>query len=121
MKSNEKLKQIAVDLFDGKIFCDRHIPEGEQYMLASIFMPIALSGLPDISDEKIRDMAFLFEYNSQAMPRSINGYPIFGSVQYLNKKEAEQMFKFYEEYKTLKEEFQGTNMANTHKNISRVK
>jgi hypothetical protein len=99
MRTEEELKQLAKDLLDDKIFTDAHIREGDDSLLGSIFMPIIFI------DQKQRDkmeaecVSVLFEYYSKAGPRSINGYPMFTSMNYMTKDEWEKVFNYHEKMK----------------------
>ena len=107
-KTEKDLKQIAMDLFDGKIFSDRHISENEAHMIGNVFMPIALGAFKDTPEEELKNIGMIYEYLSEAGPRSINGMPMFMSFRYLTKDEAKDMFVHYEAYKKLKEEFENS-------------
>lgn len=102
-KSDAELKQLAMDLYDGKIFCDRQVKN--QSDLSMVFMPIVFGAFADKTEEEVNDIGLIFEYMDKAMPRGINGMPCFGSCRILPKSETEKMFKFFEDYKALKESF----------------
>ena len=70
-----------------------------------IFMPLALGVLSEMDKEEVKDIGLIYEYNDQAGPRGINGYPMFMSCRYLSKKDTNTMFDIYTEYKTLKDKF----------------
>jgi hypothetical protein len=96
-RTDADLKQIAEDLYSGKIFCDQHLENYEQ--LRFVFMPLGLGGaefLQTLIDAKAK---FIFEYLDKAGPRSVNGYPSFFSFQYLNGEDVAKMFGYYEKIK----------------------
>lgn len=102
------LKQIAIDLYDGKIFCDAMISEHDgSRMIGAIFLPLMLGAIT--SEEDAKDIGMVYEYLSEAGPRSINGYPIFFSCKFLRKNEMEKFHEYYNAYKNLKETFQKLN------------
>jgi len=102
------LKQIAMDLVDGKIFCDRMIREGDGgRMIGAIFLPLMLGAIK--SEEDAKDIGMVYEYLSEAGPRSINGYPIFFSCKFLRADEMEKFNEYYEAYHKLKDTFQKIN------------
>ena len=107
MKTKEELKQIAIDLADGKIFSDRHIREGDSKSIGTVFMPLILGAFGDMTEEeqKAGKVTFIYEYLDKAGPRSINGMPCFFSCQILNREETELMFELHEKYVALKKEF----------------
>ena len=92
--TTEELKQIAIDIYHGKIFTDRHIRTEEKTpsLLGMIFMPILFWDAPP------PDIDMLFEYLDKAGPRAINGYPMFDSCRYLNESDRAQVFRLYSEY-----------------------
>ncbi len=102
-KTREELKQFAMDVYDCKIFT--HAQLRNQYDLRSVFMPIALGCLNDWTEEEIAEVGFIYEYMSEAGPRSVNGYPCFTSVKFMDKTDSQIAVDFYNEYKNLKEGF----------------
>lgn len=98
------LKQIAMDLHDGKIFCDRQVNSPDD--LSRVFMVIALGGFAGVPKEELKNIGLIFEYVDKAGTRSINGMPCFLSMQLLSQSDTIKMFGYYEEYKALKEKFQ---------------
>jgi len=99
---------------DGKIFCDRQInPREIGSMLAMVFMPIALGALSETANVVRDNIGMIYEYLSEAGPRSINGYPIFMSFKTLTKAETDEMFGYFEQYKKLKEDFGGGKKEET--------
>jgi len=89
LKSKKELYEIAKDFYAGLIFSDRHLKSTAAEM-ASTFMPLALGAtFPDVND-----VGMIFEYLDKAGPRSINGKPMFMSLQMLTKTETDTMFDF---------------------------
>ena len=113
IKTDNELKQIAVDLFDGKIFTDRHCRSERE--VTSSFMIISLGGLSKMSKKRREDIGMIYEYLSDAAPVSMNGNPVFFSMRILTKNETKKMFEFYENYKTLKESFLVSKENNSKK------
>lgn len=100
-RPDDKIKQIAIDVLDNKVFTDRHLQGYDANLVTSVFMPIIFM------DKKMRlqlqadGPGLIFEYygaRTQAA-RGINGYPMFASMQYLTTSEAKKFWKFYEEEK----------------------
>lgn len=108
-KTDEEIRQLAVDAEGGLVFTDRHINKNEDPgILGSVFMPLAFmdggqkkSFQEDVASGKI---GLIYEEMEKAMPRSINGYPIFMSMKYLSKDEAD---RFFEAIKQLREFVEG--------------
>lgn len=101
--TDEELKKVAMGIYDSTIFCDRQVKEDS--MLPTVFMPISLRAFAGFTKEEIADIGLIYEDMDKAMPNTINGYPIFGSLRLLNKADAEKTFVFYDEYKALKSKF----------------
>lgn len=103
--TDEELKQVAVDIYDGKIFSDRHFssPEEAQSLISVVFMPLGMGALK--TKKQVADLGLVYEYFDKAGPRAVNGFPMFMSCRFLNKADAKKMFGFFEEYKKLKDSF----------------
>lgn len=104
-KPDAELKQLAQDIYDQKVFTSAHVSRGEQYNIAMIFMPIALGAFKGYTQEDLEDLGLMYEYYSEAMPRGINGMPIFPSVRLLNKLDLEKVNVYYIKYSELKKAF----------------
>lgn len=102
-KTLEELKQIAMDIYDQKIFIDRYCTSPEE--VGMVFMVIMLGGLSDKDEEYRNDIGLIYEYYSEAGPRGINGKPCFTSLKLLSKADTTIMFDYYNEYKELKDKF----------------
>ena len=104
--SDAELKQLAMDIVDGKVFTDKHIPDNQQHMLTRVFIPLMLGGLEQINQDGLLDnVGMIYEYYSEAGPRGINGMPIFMSFRYLTVADAKRTFEFYDDYLKLKASF----------------
>ena len=105
MRTDEELKQIAKDIYAGRIFTDRQIDREENIM--SVFMALVFLGCPitDSDVEKLESLtlakkvqheaALIFEYMDKAGPVSVNGMPTFLSFQYLTRDELKKMNGYY--------------------------
>jgi hypothetical protein len=87
-----ELNKIALDIFKERIFTDRHIKQGDEKMLTTIFMVIGLGAFCDYDEKTKKDIGLLYEYYDKSMPRNINGYPMFTSVNVLSKYDTELVF-----------------------------
>jgi len=82
MRPKKELKKLAEDIFDGRVFGTWDLSKGEENLIGMIFMVAAFA------PEKIpEDTVHLFEYMENAMPRGVNGKPMFMSCRILTKKE----------------------------------
>ena len=103
MRTDEELKQIAVDIYEGKIFTDRSVKDGND--IGMVFLPIALGAFAEASKEELEDIKLIYEYLDKAGPTSVNGLPVFFSCQVLRTDDFKKMSEYFDKYKTLKESF----------------
>jgi len=83
-RTEEQLNQLARDTVAEKIFWAGFIPEEQvKHLLPMIFMPLAFMDKPE--SEEMDKVGDIFEYISEAGPRSINGYPMFFSLNVLSR------------------------------------
>lgn len=76
--SDTKLREFVLGVLDGSLYTSRSVQDSK--LIPMIFMPIALGGLKDMDEDKLKEVGGLYARMSTAMPRSINGYPIFPEV-----------------------------------------
>ena len=90
-KTDEEIKQIALDYYKQKIFCSWDIPDYDASSLGMVFMPLmfmdSVARKRMITDQTM----YLYEYFDKAGPRGINGMPIFMSFYILNKADVERI------------------------------
>lgn len=94
------LKQLAMDIVEGKVFGTWDMREGDVKLIPNIFMPSLF-----YEGDMPEDTVHFYEYLNLAGPRSINGYPIFHSMYILNKKELEELQVYVDKYVKLREVF----------------
>jgi hypothetical protein len=83
--SDEKLREFVDDFVSNRIFTSAHLHENEAAtMLSMVFMPIALGCFSKVQEESFKNVGVIWEYYSKAGPRSINGRPIFFSLNVLH-------------------------------------
>lgn len=112
-RTDAELRKIALAAVEGRIFGSWMFREHERHLLSMVFMPLAM--LDDIQMKSLeRDgVVHLFAEMSEQAPRSINGYPMFFSMQTLNRDEAERLAPLMESAMALRKQFMGedTNAA----------
>lgn len=96
----KNLKQLAIDLAEGKIFSNLSCSSEE---LLLVFMPFIF--LDQEQKDELKDKVFVYEYISKAGPRSINGKPIFMSMNFLNETDYKTMMEEYKKYSKIREDF----------------
>jgi hypothetical protein len=77
----EEIKALATDTFKEKVFFSTMIREIDQHLLGSIFMPVILMDKPQIDQLEKDKVSAFYEYMNKALPRCINGYPMFSSMR----------------------------------------
>ena len=92
-KSNNELRKLAVDIFKGMVFTDRHVQIKED--VPRVFMPMALMGRQQVEDFQKKSPGLIYEYMDKALPKSINGMPMFLSFRFLSIEETKKVFDFY--------------------------
>lgn len=84
-RSEEELKQIALDIHAGKIYTSQHLKRAEDVRL--VFMAAMLSG-PEYPDWlEGNNIAVFYEHMENASPRSVNGCPMFLGHKHLSRDE----------------------------------
>lgn len=91
--SDEMLFQIAQDIHSGKIFTDRQIQDKNMF---SMVFPV----MTMMDDKARKEMAndppsMVFEYYDKALPRGVNGYPMFMSCQLVNTADMKKLMEIY--------------------------
>lgn len=97
---DERLKEIALGLDAGQIFCNWHLED--QGDLSSVFMPLGLGAFDSFSEEDFNDVGMVYEHLEKQGPRSINGYPTFFSVRLVNKAGADKIRTYLQQLEKMK-------------------
>ena len=90
-KPVDKLKELALGIKNGQVFTDRHIDNKRDFTMVFLVL-----GFLDAKAHKAlvaQKPAMVYEWMSHALPRSCNGMPMFLSCGFLNKHDAEQVWK----------------------------
>lgn len=85
--TEKQINQVALDLFNGKIFTDRHLTEHDD--VAMVFMPLVFGGL---DEETRKEIGLIYQNMDQAGPMSVNGKPTFFSMRFANKEDTKKIF-----------------------------
>jgi len=112
-RTDEELKQLAVDIIEGKFFSTIGMPESDFDLLAMIFMPLALMDEETVNRIEERDPVIFYADMSKRLSRSISGYPIFGEVGFIFRSELEKFATFYDQYLDIKNAFLDKNKKNS--------
>jgi hypothetical protein len=88
-RTPEELTEIAKKIHSGAIFSSMSVHPNDTHLLGSIFMPLLFAG-EELREAWKKDTPHLvFCDMSKAMPRGINGYPMFAECAFLSKTEFE--------------------------------
>jgi hypothetical protein len=88
-KTDEELKELALGLNQGRFFSSASCRKPEDVGL--VFLPLAMADDALTEDLKRMEITFVYEDISRALPRSINGMPMFTSMNMLNKADHERL------------------------------
>jgi hypothetical protein len=102
-RSEAELRKLAAEIIDNVVFTDRHIRKEDRDMFEMIFLPVALG------DSRVRSTlqssGMIYEYWEKALPRSINGYPIFMGFDSVLKKDMPALEHYIKEYREMKAKY----------------
>lgn len=109
MKTELELKELALDVFSGRAVTSHQIAhlceERGENVMGMVFMPLLMMDKQQFDWLKSNDVAMLYEYMENALPRSINGLPCFMAFHTLNAEEYELFATFINELQTTTEAF----------------
>jgi hypothetical protein len=86
-KSPEQLKELARDLYSGRIFTSAQIRNLDMNpdLVGMVFLPLAFGAFAEAPKEVFDRIGVVFAHMAEASPRAVNGYPTFFSCAVLNK------------------------------------
>lgn len=92
-KTEAELKQIAIDLYDGKIFSDRHL---SNILTIPIVFPALISDeMQEYDYEDIKSIGMVYQYLDKEIHEIIMGLPVFDSLYLLNETDTLKVRDFY--------------------------
>lgn len=88
-RTDDEMKQLAVDIMAGRMFgtWDLENPEDAR----RVFMPLGLSEPKHLQEMAEANVAHFYEYLEKAGPRSCNGFPMFMSMKVLDGNDATKL------------------------------
>jgi hypothetical protein len=104
-KPEEELRQLAIDLYHGKVFTSLDPGVKSAQDLQMIFMPLLLGAFKDLTPADFKNIGMLYEYYDKAGPRSINGFPNFTSFTILSVHDLEILRDILEQYQKTQKQF----------------
>lgn len=111
-QTDEQLKTLALDIFAGRVFTDRHIRQPNLFQ--SVFMVFAFMEQEQLEKLKENPPGLIYEYLSEAGEICINDHPMFLSVKMLNQEDAKKVFKLIEQIKASINALQVSHNEPTH-------
>lgn len=81
---DEELAQFVLDFCDNRIFTSAQVPEAQILCVGTVFLPLLFLDISGWFDCDVKRVGLVWEYYGKALPRSINGMPIFGSCHLLS-------------------------------------
>jgi len=99
MKTDDQLKQLAKDIHTGLVFTNNHIPPDDPMALGIVFMPLVMMNDQQQKEFEEKQPGMVYEYLDKAGPRSMNGLPMFTSLQFITVDEYAKLRVFYDEIK----------------------
>lgn len=101
--TDEELRQLAVDVEDGKVFGSWMIPEEHlDVQLPIVFLPFYWGAAEKIKDQ---DVSVIYEYVDRTKRKTPNGYPVFTSFRTLTKEECDKLGKLITRLRQIKQAF----------------
>lgn len=79
--TTDERRKFVIDYLAGRIFTSHGVPEGS---LPMVFMPVAFGCFEGWERSDFEKLGVIFEYVEKAGPRSINGLPVFFSLQLMH-------------------------------------
>jgi len=109
----EKIAELALGIFKGAIFTDAQVAKSDWYLLPIIFMPLALLTGKLRKEFAAHPPAMLCGRMAEALPRSINGYPIFVNMQIIYAQDTKLIVALYKKLRAATEEILETKSEGT--------
>lgn len=89
---DKELMELAEQVYRGEVFTSWQIPDNQlEKMLPLIFMPMIFANKQTL--KKMNPYVF-YAYMKDAAPRTINGFPMFLSMAYLEEGEGKKLWDY---------------------------
>ena len=102
-RTDQQIRQLALDVADGRVFLTTDAREIE----LAFSMILAFLTEEHRKDLEERDVVAFYEHISKAGPRSVNGLPMFMSACTLTREEYNRLVDASKEVKEFREKFIG--------------
>lgn len=103
--TEEQLKNLAIEVTEGKVFGSWMIPEEKmETLLPIIFLPYHWGAAETIKDQ---DVSVLYEHMVKTKRKTKDGYPVFMSFKTLSKDECSRLAELVKKLNDMKLQFMG--------------
>lgn len=106
-------RQLSMDIADGLVFGTWNMRDGlAESCISTVFMPLVFGAFADMEEQLTADPRFprnketpvaLYEYLTEAGPRSVNGYPCFMSCRILIGKDLKKVLRLSAKFSRAKQ------------------
>jgi hypothetical protein len=102
------LKQLAIDVVEGRVFGSWMLPEQDQHLIAAIFLPLAFK---DASGKLPDDVWGVYEYHDKAKKQKVRDYPGFTTCKFLTQQDCDKLIPLIHHYTDFKSLFLATDVG----------
>ena len=99
-----ELRETAISLLSGMAFGSWQIHPSDLHCMPIIFLPLALTDSLQMKEWERDEVIHFIGNMSDAVQRSINGYPCFLSMRGVNRADLTRLEKFIDAIRALEEE-----------------
>ena len=103
MRTEQELKQLAIDIIEGKVFGTWNLKHPED--VGSIFMGMIFLDSEQKKKLVSDNIVHFYEYLDKAGPLSVNGMPTFFNMHLLAEEEVDILQSLIEQFRKQKEVF----------------
>lgn len=90
-----ELKEIASEILTGNIFTSAQVPKDQENMMSQIFLPPFFMEFPSERARHwyLKNWGTVFGKMEDALPKGVNGFPMFMKTQTLNKSDSAALYE----------------------------
>ena len=89
--SDEKLRDFVVGVLNGSLYTSAQIRDPS--LIPMVFLPVALGAFKDWSEDQLKEIGVIYAPMTSAMPRSVNGEPIFAEMRIMHREDWARAYK----------------------------
>lgn len=107
-RTDKELRELAFYIFENKVFGTWSFRSDDEMnsLMSMVFMPIMFMKADD-REKLVEEVIHIFEFYDKALPRGINGKPMFMSCRFITKEEWPKVTKYVDELIKQRKEFMG--------------